>query len=248
MKSKYFYVLVEGSYALFSIPEYKSGGEKFTYTIPTREALKGIVDAIYWKPTFINVIDEVKIINEIKIENISQRLLLDNYGADLCHYTYLKDVKYLIKYHFEWSDNKEFENDRNEYKHTEIMLRSIKKGGRRDIFLGTRECIGYVRDIFDIPLIYSEYEKKQDELNNRFNSEKTFYENSNIAFGYMFEKFIYPKKKNEKLKSIYSNINIQNGIINFNLENKKIEYELSNYNFKICSKIKSVDDEYDLCV
>lgn len=38
----------------------------------------------------------------------------------------------------------ELEKDRNENKHHNIAKRMIERGGRRDIFLGTRECQGYV--------------------------------------------------------------------------------------------------------
>ena len=37
-------------------------------------------------------------------------------------------------------------DDHNEHKHHNIAKRSIRKGGRRDIFLGTRECQGYVEE------------------------------------------------------------------------------------------------------
>ena len=52
-KSKPFYYRVKGEYALFTDPVTKGGGEKFTYQIPTYQALKGITEAIYWKPTLI---------------------------------------------------------------------------------------------------------------------------------------------------------------------------------------------------
>ena len=35
-------------------------------------------------------------------------------------------------------------DDRNENKHYFIAKRMLERGGRRDIFLGTRECQGYV--------------------------------------------------------------------------------------------------------
>ena len=44
---------VYGSYALFSNPVMRVGGEKISYHIPTYEALKGIVESIYWKPTIM---------------------------------------------------------------------------------------------------------------------------------------------------------------------------------------------------
>ena len=44
---------VYGKYALFSDPLTRIGGEKCSYQIPTYVALKGIVKAVYWKPTLI---------------------------------------------------------------------------------------------------------------------------------------------------------------------------------------------------
>lgn len=52
-QSKPFYYKVKGEYALFTDPVTKGGGEKFTYQVPTYQALKGITEAIYWKPTLI---------------------------------------------------------------------------------------------------------------------------------------------------------------------------------------------------
>lgn len=43
---------VYGKYALFSDILTRPGGEKSSYPIPTYEALKGIANSIYWKPTF----------------------------------------------------------------------------------------------------------------------------------------------------------------------------------------------------
>ena len=40
---------VYGPYALFSDPVMRVGGEKTSYHIPTYEALRGIVESIYWK-------------------------------------------------------------------------------------------------------------------------------------------------------------------------------------------------------
>ena len=50
-----------------------------------------------------------------------------------------------MRAHFEWNENRpELAADRNENKHHNIARRMIAKGGRRDIFLGTRECQAYV--------------------------------------------------------------------------------------------------------
>ena len=66
-------------------------------------------------------------------------------GNELAYYTYLKNCRYQVRAHFEWNENRpELSGDRNENKHHEMAKRMICKGGRRDIFLGTRECQGYV--------------------------------------------------------------------------------------------------------
>ena len=52
-------------------------------------------------------------------------------GNELAFYTYLKKVCYQVRAHFEWNDNRpELAQDRNENKHHQIALRTIKKGGR----------------------------------------------------------------------------------------------------------------------
>ena len=48
---------VYGKSALFSDVLTRVGGEKYSYPIPTYEALKGILQSIYWKPTLIWYID-----------------------------------------------------------------------------------------------------------------------------------------------------------------------------------------------
>ena len=50
---------VYGKYALFSDPVTRVGGEKTRYHIPTYEALKGMVESIYWKPTIMWIVDAV---------------------------------------------------------------------------------------------------------------------------------------------------------------------------------------------
>ena len=137
---------VYGKYALFTDPLTKIGGEKFSYEVPTYSALKGITESIYWKPTFVWVIDSVKIMKPIQTQSQGIRPIhYHNSDNDLSIYTYLRDVEYYVRAHFEWNMNRpDLEQDRNENKHWDIAKRMIERGGRRDIFLGTRECQGYV--------------------------------------------------------------------------------------------------------
>lgn len=166
---------VTGDYALFSDPVTRVGGEKFTYQVPTYEALKGILHSVYWKPTLIWVIDSVRVMNPIQTESKSMRPIhYERPEPNLSYYTYLKDCRYQVRAHFIWNENRpELSHDRNEHKHHNIAKRMIERGGRRDIFLGTRECQGYVR-----PCVFGE--------------DKSFYQDiPELDFGIMYHGMTY---------------------------------------------------------
>lgn len=166
---------VSGRRALFCDPLTKMGGEKFSYPIPTYQALKGVLESVYWKPTFIWVVDRVCIMKKIQTEAQSVRPIEYNGGNTLAMYTYLSDVEYVIQAHFEWNENrKDLVCDRNEHKHFLISKRMIEKGGRRDVFLGTRECQAYVEPC-------------------EFKNSESYYANSGeISFGMMIHGINYP--------------------------------------------------------
>lgn len=166
---------VSGKYALFTDPLTKIGGEKFSYQIPTYEALKGIVSSVYWKPTIIWIIDQVRVMNPIQTQAKNIRPIDYGGGNSLAIYTYLSDVRYQVQAHFEWNIHRDdLKEDRNENKHYFIARRMIERGGRRDIFLGTRECQGYVEPC-------------------RFGEGEGFYDNVNeLAYDLMFHGFDYP--------------------------------------------------------
>lgn len=166
---------VFGKYALFTDPITKIGGEKCSYHIPTYEALKGIAKSIYWKPTFIWVIDRVRVIKPIRTQAKSVKPLKYGGGNDMSIYTYLVDVEYQLQAHFEWNHHREdMANDRIDGKHYAVAQRMIKKGGRQDIFLGTRECQGYVE-----PCTFGEGKGAYDSLDE-------------VGYGLMFHGFDYP--------------------------------------------------------
>ena len=144
---------VMGDYAMFSDPSLRIGGSKFSYRVPTYEALKGILKNIYWQPAFIWVIDKVRIMNEIQTQSKGIRTIsyCDD-ESDLFSYSYLVDCRYQVRAHFVWNENRpELMADWNENKHYNIAKRMIAKGGRRNVFLGTSECQGYVN-----PCIFGE--------------------------------------------------------------------------------------------
>lgn len=194
---------VYGDYALFSDPIMRVGGEKCTYQVPTYEALKGILSSVYWKPTIVWIVDKVRVINPIQTEVKGIRPIKYTGGNDLSFYTYLKNCRYQVMAHFEWNENRpELASDRNENKHHNIAKRMIEKGGRRDIFLGMRECQGYV-----VPCKFGEGEGHYDNIQE-------------LAFGLMYHGITYADEAfSEETKNCMTARfwypKMQNGIINF---------------------------------
>lgn len=136
---------VSGRHALFTDPLTKVGGEKCSYHIPTYEALKGVVKSIYWKPTLIWIVDEVRVMKRIQTQTKGTKPLVFGGGNSLAIYTFLAHVEYQVRAHFVWNEYRpELERDRNEGKHYSIAQRMVERGGRQDVFLGTRDCQGYV--------------------------------------------------------------------------------------------------------
>jgi CRISPR-associated protein Cas5d len=180
---------VTGRFALFTDPLTKIGGEKYSYQIPTYEALKGILSSVYWKPTIVWIIDQVRVMKAIRTQTRSAKPL--NYGGiypsahesgkkqepfnSLSIYTYLVDIDYQVQAHFKWNLHREdMAQDRNDNKHYFIARRMIERGGRRDIFLGTRECQGYVEPC-------------------EFGAGEGFYDNyGELSYDLMFHGFDYP--------------------------------------------------------
>lgn len=136
---------VGGRYALFTDPLTRVGGEKCSYHIPTYESLKGVAKSIYWKPTFVWIVDEVRVMRRIRTQTKGTKPLDFSGGNDLAIYTFLADVEYQVRAHFVWNEHRpELEADRIEGKHYSIAQRMVERGGRQDVFLGTRDCQGYV--------------------------------------------------------------------------------------------------------
>lgn len=166
---------VWGKYALFTDPLTRAGGEKCSYHIPTYEAIKGIAESIYWKPSFVWIVDKVRIMSPIRTEAKNMKPINLSGGNTLATYTYLAEVRYQVLAHFEWNPHRpDLKDDRNDGKHWDIAKRMLGKGGRRDIFLGTRECQGYVQ-----PCEFGSGESEHNQAGE-------------LAYGLMFHGFDYP--------------------------------------------------------
>jgi CRISPR-associated protein Cas5d len=113
-------------------------------------------------------------------------------------------IEYQVRAHFEWNLHRpELKRDRNDGKHFEIAKRSLERGGRQDIFLGTRECQGYVEPC--------EFSTGKGDLDGA----------GELQYGFMFHSFDYPDETGEaRLASNFWSPNLVNGVLTFTRPNE----------------------------
>lgn len=220
-----------GRYALFTDPVTRVGGEKCSYHIPTYEALKGVAKSIYWKPTLIWVIDEVRVMRPIRTQTKGTKPLNFGGGNTLAIYTFLADVEYQVRAHFEWNEHRsELKEDRIESKHIAITQRMLERGGRQDIFLGTRDCQSYAE-----PCVFGSGEGAYDNAGE-------------LAFGLTFHGFDYPDEtgKNE-LRTRFWMPKMENGVIRFirpeDCKHSRFVREMQSKDFKLSRNQRAVEVE-----
>lgn len=205
--------ILTGRNALFTDPITRIGGEKTSYHLPTYEALKGVCKSIYWKPSIIWYIDKVRVINPIRTQTKGMKpLRYHKDGNDLAYYTYLHDVAYQVQAHFEWNMHRpELEADRIDGKHYSIAKRMVDKGGRQDIFLGARECQGYVEPC-------------------EFGSGKGAYDHTDeLGYGLVFHSFAYPDETGtDELHSRFWHAVMRFGVIEFPKPTDDLQADSSN--------------------
>ncbi len=196
---------VYGRKALFTDPLTRVGGERLSYALPTAEAIKGICESIFWKPTIRIIPLRVRVMNPIKMRAEGIRPIGYSGGNTLSQYTYLSDVSYQVEARFVWNENRhDLEKDRNENKYYFMMKRMIEKGGRRDISLGTRECQAYVE-----PCVFGEGQGYYDRK-SKADSDSV------IDFGVMLHGINYPDEIGEgSIEVRLWHCTMTNGIIEF---------------------------------
>jgi CRISPR-associated protein Cas5d len=145
-----------GKYACFTRPEMKV--ERVSYDVMTPSAARGILEALYWKPSSKWVIDRIHVINSIRFDNIRRneleaklpvrsikKAMEDGYSPVRIFIEekrqqraamVLRDVLYIIEAHFEFTGKE----DNNAQKHKEIFERRARKGQcHHQPYLGCRE-------------------------------------------------------------------------------------------------------------
>ncbi len=147
---------VWGKYACFTRAEMKV--ERVSYDVITPSAARGILEAIYWKPAIVWVVDRIHVLRPVKFDNIRRNELdkklpagtvktaMKNGGSPVEIFIedarqqraamVLRDVAYIIEAHFEFTGDE----DNSTAKHKEIFDRRAKKGQCfHQPYLGCRE-------------------------------------------------------------------------------------------------------------
>ncbi|HPR40497.1 MAG TPA: type I-C CRISPR-associated protein Cas5c [Oscillospiraceae bacterium] len=152
-------LLIWGRKALFIDPLTRPGSKKFSYSLPTYEALKEILEVCCGRPTLRWVIDKVRILKPIRMQSDGMRAAGPG-GGPLSIRTYLTDVAYQIKAHFEHIPSR-METVGSREKDGGFLgeNRISECDGHAEIFLGDRECCGYAR-----PCVFGEGEGAYDNV------------------------------------------------------------------------------------
>ena len=111
----------------------------------------------------------------------------------------MHNVAYQVQAHFEWNMHRpELAADRIDGKHYSIAQRMVDKGGRQDIFLGARECQGYVEPC-EFGSGVSEYDDTPE-----------------LSYGLMFHSFAYPDETGiDELHSRFFRAVMEHGVVEF---------------------------------
>lgn len=216
--------IVSGNYALFTRPEMKV--ERVSYDVPTPSSMIGLLSSIYWHPGIVYVIDKIYVYNDINFININRNEVNEKLSItsiksqmkgtkqDISIYRnekiaqrnslLLKDVSYGVEAHFIL--NGEQDNEMDEKKCYNILLRRLKKGQHfSQPFLGCRE--------FSAKVNYVEGDLSTSELKG------------DIDLGFMLYDLQYHKDKNgnsiDKADPRFYRPRMVDGVIDVNMYAKE---------------------------
>lgn len=160
---------VWGEYACFTRPEMKV--ERVSYDVMTPSAARGILEAVYWKPSIRWVVDRIHVMKPIRFDNVrrnevsaklpvgSVKTAMKGGGDPLRLFVednrqqraalLLRDVEYVIEAHFAYTSPE----DRNDGKHLDMFNRRAGKGQCfHRPYLGCREFAAFFEPVEgDVP-------------------------------------------------------------------------------------------------
>ncbi|MDD3313217.1 type I-C CRISPR-associated protein Cas5c [Pseudodesulfovibrio sp.] len=155
---------VWGDYACFTRPEMKV--ERVSYDVMTPSAARGILEAIYWKPSIRWVIERIHVMKPIRFDNVRRnevaakvpvgsvktamkggdeplRLFIEDSRQQRAALI-LRDVEYVIEATFAYTSP----DDRNDGKHLDMFNRRAAKGQCfHRPYLGCREFAAFFEPV-----------------------------------------------------------------------------------------------------
>lgn len=187
-------IKIWGDRAFFASPEFKSEG--FSYRVPTRTALIGLLESIFWHENCRYIVKSLAVLKPIQTQLIAKNYIASvqtpqrpflNIEEDRTqrHLVILRDVEYLLTFDID------FPLDRPRYK--EMLERRLSKGqSYYALYLGIRE-FGCFYELVDDVSIYQPL-------------------NINEYLGQMLYDF---KRTKKKITPIFKAHIIKNGIVNY---------------------------------
>ena len=132
---------VSADFGLFTDPNISDKNTRISYPIPTYGALNGVCEAIFWQPTFIWVVDKVRVMEPIKTWEIATSGIEWTGGRVILRDTFLVDPRYQVQAHFEWNPSRpDLKHDRIYGKYNAMIKHCLDKGGRKDPALGSKRA------------------------------------------------------------------------------------------------------------
>ena len=219
MENKYhtFRVRASGPIALFTTPESKSGGEKFSAPYPYYEQLKSLVGSIFAKPEMIVVVDKVRILNPVRYLSMSvNEQDFKNKKVPFSHQpvvcTFLANVDYVIEFHIvenvsAYAKNRRIGHpDYNQKKYDGMMDRYIHGHCRKIPYFGTTDCMAKIEP-WDAPLM----------------NGKGYYDDTSEDLGLTYHGMNYPEQEGDGVDAApeghimrrYAELKMDHGVIEF---------------------------------
>ena len=156
-------IRIWGEMALFTRPECKA--ERVSYNVITPSAARGIIEAVFWHPGMRYVIDKITVLKPVRFDAVRRNEVgakatlgaisrAGKHGGPLYlsapderqqrASVILRDVEYLVDFHFELMPDRLGKND-DEKKFYNILLRRLRQGQHHaQPCLGAREFPAYV--------------------------------------------------------------------------------------------------------
>ena len=225
-------IRAKGPLAIFTRPELKT--ERVSYEVPTPSSIRGIYEAICWKPAIQWHIERIYIFNDIaftaiKRNEVNNKTSMPNrevittgkrnfshgiYGIDVetaraqRNTVALKNVDYQFEAFFTLTDAAGPKD--NIYKFIDMFSRRVEKGQHfHQPYFGCRECIAEIQPGIDQP------------------EKQTIKETKEL--GIMLWDIAFRTEKNGQNLPLFFNAEIRDGIVDIPLQ--PIGYEEARYDF-----------------